>query len=92
VLINAARGGIQVEADIIAALDQGMLKSATLDVFETEPLPVESPLWSDVRVTVTPHNAAMSEPGAIVSSIARQIKRIEAGESLENVVDPSRGY
>jgi glyoxylate/hydroxypyruvate reductase len=92
VLINAARGGVQVEADIIAALDQGLLKSATLDVFETEPLPENSPFWSDVRITVTPHNAAMSEPIAIVESIASQIRRIEAGEPLENVVSATKGY
>jgi glyoxylate/hydroxypyruvate reductase A len=91
-LINAGRGGLQVEADILAALEAGTLKGATLDVFETEPLPVESPLWRHPAVTVTPHNAAMSEPEAIAGQIAAQIRRLEAGEALENVVDPARGY
>ena len=44
-LINAGRGSLQVDADIIAALDEGILAGATLDVFPTEPLPVSSPLW-----------------------------------------------
>lgn len=91
-LINAGRGGLQVEADIVAALEAGTLKGVTLDVFETEPLPVESRLWSHPAVTVTPHNAAMSEPEAIATLISAQIRRLEAGEPLEHVVDPGRGY
>lgn len=91
-LINAGRGGLQVEADILAALEAGTLKGATLDVFETEPLPAASPLWSHPAVTVTPHNAAMSEPEAVATLIAAQIRRLEAGEPLEHVVDPARGY
>lgn len=91
-LINAGRGGLQVEADILAALDAGTLKGATLDVFETEPLPPESRLWTHPGVVVTPHNAAMSEPEAVASQIAAQIRRLEAGEPLQHVVDPARGY
>ena len=92
VLINAGRGGLQKEADILAALEDGTLAGATLDVFETEPLPADSPLWSHPRVTVTPHNAAMSEPRAIAALIARQIRRFEAGQPFENVVDRAQGY
>ncbi|HEX2135638.1 MAG TPA: glyoxylate/hydroxypyruvate reductase A [Microvirga sp.] len=92
VLINAGRGGLQVEADILACLDDGTLKAATLDVFETEPLPPDSPLWSHPRVTVTPHNAAVSEPDATARYIADQIRRFERGEPLQNVVDRGRGY
>jgi len=91
-LINAGRGGLQVEADILAALDAGTLKGATLDVFETEPLPVASKLWTHPGVTVTPHNAAMSEPEAIATQVAAQIRRLEEGEPLEHIVDPARGY
>ncbi|MFA6964084.1 2-hydroxyacid dehydrogenase [Bosea sp. (in: a-proteobacteria)] len=91
-LVNAGRGGLQVEADILAALDAGTLKGATLDVFETEPLPAESRLWTHPAVTVTPHNAAMSEPEAVATLISAQIRRLEAGEPLEHVVDPARGY
>jgi glyoxylate/hydroxypyruvate reductase A len=91
-LINAGRGKLQVEADILAALDEGTLASATLDVFQTEPLPQESRLWRHPRVTVTPHNAAVSEPEAVVGLIARQIRRHEAGLPFEHVVDRIRGY
>jgi glyoxylate/hydroxypyruvate reductase A len=92
VLINAGRGGLQVEADILACLDDGTLKAATLDVFDTEPLPPESALWHHPRVTITPHNAAVSVPDATARYIVEQIRRHEAGETLQNVVDPARGY
>ncbi len=92
ILINAGRGKLQVEADILSCLDDGTLKAATLDVFETEPLPEDSPLWTHPRVTVTPHNSAVSEPEATARYIAQQIRRHEAGEPFENVVDRMRGY
>jgi glyoxylate/hydroxypyruvate reductase A len=92
ILINAGRGKSQVEADIVAALDQGILQAATLDVFETEPLPPESPLWSHPKVTLTPHNAADSDPGAISRYVLTQIRRFEAGAPLQNVVDRNQGY
>jgi glyoxylate/hydroxypyruvate reductase A len=92
ILINAGRGGLQVEDDILACLDDDTLKAATLDVFETEPLQATSPFWTHPRVTITPHNAAMSDPAAICKLIARQIRRIDRGKSLENVVHRERGY
>jgi glyoxylate/hydroxypyruvate reductase A len=92
ILINAGRGGLQVEADIVAALDCGALKGASLDVFETEPLPQDSPLWRRSDVFVTPHNAAMSHPDAIARAVAEQIFAHERGEPLRNVVDRGRGY
>jgi glyoxylate/hydroxypyruvate reductase A len=91
-LINAGRGGSQVEADILACLDDGTLSGATLDVFEIEPLPQESRLWTHPRVTVTPHNSATSDPEMTARYIARQIHRHEAGEPFQNVVDVARGY
>src|SRR5262245_50895396 len=92
VLINAGRGGLQVDADILAALEVGELYAASLDVFEAEPLPHSSPLWSHPRVVVTPHNAAESAPAAIVHYTLRQIAAHRKGETLEHVVDPKRGY
>jgi glyoxylate/hydroxypyruvate reductase A len=92
ILLNAGRGGLQVEADILAALDDSVLKAATLDVFDVEPLPQDSPLWLHPRVTISPHNAAISTPEAVVRSIVKQIEAIERGETLKNVVDRARGY
>jgi glyoxylate/hydroxypyruvate reductase A len=92
VVINAGRGGLQVEADLLAALDDGTLAAATLDVFETEPLPAASPLWSHPKVTVSPHNAADTDPDAISVYVAEQIARHERGEPLRNVVDRRLGY
>ena len=60
VLINAGRGGLQVEADIVAALERGLLGGASLDVFEAEPLDAASPLWGMDTVVITPHAAAAS--------------------------------
>jgi glyoxylate/hydroxypyruvate reductase len=91
-LINAGRGSLQVDADILTALEHGTLAGATLDVFPTEPLPVTSPLWTHPKVTITPHNAAASEPHALVANVLRQIERFEAGLGLENVIDRSAGY
>ena len=91
-LINAARGDLQIDADILVALEEGTLAGATLDVFPIEPLPLTSPLWTHPKVTVTPHNAAQSSPRAIVANILRQIDRFEVGLPLEHVVDRRRGY
>ena len=92
VLINAGRGGLQNEADILACLDDGTLGWATLDVFHTEPLPADSPFWRHPKVTVTPHNAADSDAEAISDGIVAQIRKYEAGEPLQNIVDRARGY
>lgn len=91
-LINAGRGGLQVESDILACLDNGSLAGATLDVFEQEPLPQTSPLWSHPAVTVTPHNAAMSDPETVGKQVVAQIIDFENGEPLRNIVDPTRQY
>jgi glyoxylate/hydroxypyruvate reductase A len=92
VIINAGRGRQQVDADIIAALDAGELLAATLDVFATEPLPPDSPLWTHPRVTVTPHCAADSDPETICAYVAGNIRRHQRGEKLDNLVDRARGY
>jgi glyoxylate/hydroxypyruvate reductase A len=92
VLINAGRGGSQVESDIAEALRDGTLVGATLDVFESEPLAPESPLWDLPNLTITPHFASASDPEALCEQIADQIRAFERGEPLKNRVDPERGY
>ncbi len=92
VLINAGRGGLQVEADILSALDDGALWAASLDVFESEPLPAASPLWAHPRVVVTPHNASISEGPAVAAYMLEQIAAFEAGDPLTNLVDQKRSY
>jgi len=91
-LINAGRGALQVDADILAALDEGTLSGATLDVFASEPLSPASRLWDHPKVTVTPHNAAQAVPRALAISVLRQIERMESGLPLQNVVDQITGY
>jgi glyoxylate/hydroxypyruvate reductase A len=92
VLINAGRGGLQNEADILACLDDGTLGAASLDVFVQEPQPADSRFWTHPKVVLTPHNAADTDADAISAYVAEQIARFEAGDALENVVDRARGY
>ena len=92
VVINAARGGHLVESDLLAALDKGEIAAATLDVFETEPLPADHPFWMHPSVTVTPHVAAATHARSAAASVATQIDRFERGLPLEHVVDLRRGY
>ncbi|PDT90033.1 glyoxylate/hydroxypyruvate reductase A [Bradyrhizobium sp. Y36] len=92
VLINAGRGGLQNEADILACLDDGTLGAASLDVFVQEPLAADSRFWTHPKVVLTPHNAADTDADAISIYVAEQITRFEAGGALENVVDRARGY
>ncbi|HHZ08770.1 MAG TPA: glyoxylate/hydroxypyruvate reductase A [Rhizobiales bacterium] len=92
VLINAGRGRLQRDADILRALDDGTLKEASLDVFEVEPLPETSPLWTHPKVFVTPHAAATSDPDHLVGPMLDQMDAFERGEPLKNVVDRAAGY
>ena len=91
-VINVARGGHQVVADILALLDSGHLAHAYLDVFEPEPLPSDSSLWTHPGVTVTPHMAAFTEPRTSVGKIAENIERVRRGEEPLSTVDFAAGY
>ncbi|MEX0922390.1 MAG: glyoxylate/hydroxypyruvate reductase A [Rhodovibrionaceae bacterium] len=91
-VINAGRGGLQIEEDLLAALDSGQLSGATLDVFREEPLPADSRFYNHPRVVVTPHIASMTIPETAVAAVLEQIRRFEAGEALQHTVDFERGY
>lgn len=91
-LINIARGAHLVEADLLAALEQGQLAAATLDVFAREPLPQDHPFWRHPRVTITPHIAAITLPQQAMDQIAANIRALEAGHPPAGVVDRQRGY
>ena len=91
-LVNAGRGRLQKEADILRALEDGTLKEASLDVFEQEPLPKTSPLWDHPRVFVTPHAAATSDPAHLAGPMLDQMDACDRGEPLRNLVDREAGY
>lgn len=92
VLINAGRGKLQKDADFLRALEDGTLKEASLDVFEREPLPADSPLWSHPCVFVTPHAAAPSDPDQLAPAMLAQMAAHDRGEPLVNLVDRVAGY
>jgi phosphoglycerate dehydrogenase-like enzyme len=92
VLINIGRGDAVVEEALIRALQQGLIGGAVLDVFEKEPLPESSPLWTLPNVVITPHNSGFSFPGDIVALFAENYRRFSKGDSLLHRVDFERGY
>ena len=79
---------------LVAALRRGELGGAVLDVFETEPLPPDSPFWDLENVIVTPHSSSVNEGWERDSAamFCDNLQRWQAGEPLVNVVDPARGY
>ncbi|MBS0318127.1 MAG: glyoxylate/hydroxypyruvate reductase A, partial [Proteobacteria bacterium] len=91
-LVNVARGGHLVEEDLIPLIDSGHLAGATLDVFRTEPLPVEHPFWRHPAITVTPHMSARTLRAETVAQIAAKIEALERGEPIAGVVDRQVGY
>jgi len=91
-LINVARGKHLVEEDLITLIDSGHLAGATLDVFRTEPLPADNPLWAHPKITVTPHTSARTLREESIAQIVGKIKALQRGEPINGVVDPQRGY
>ncbi len=91
-LINAARGDLIDEAALVAALDSGHIAEATLDAFQTEPLPADHPFWGMEQVLITPHLASIALPRSSAKQIAENIRRVDRGEALMHQVDPKRGY
>jgi phosphoglycerate dehydrogenase-like enzyme len=94
VLIDVSRGGVTDEAALLAALATGRIKGAALDVFTTEPLPADHPLWSYENVIITPHCSSVYDGWEEKSAriFAENLARYRRGEPLQNVVRPERGY
>jgi glyoxylate/hydroxypyruvate reductase A len=91
-LVNVARGGHLVEADLLALLDEGHLAGATLDVFRTEPLPPAHPFWGHPKLTLTPHTSARTLRDESIAQIAGKIRALAAGQPIAGVVNRSLGY
>ncbi|MGA8009906.1 MAG: NAD(P)-dependent oxidoreductase, partial [Thiomonas sp.] len=91
-LINASRGAVIDQADLLDLLQGGHLASALLDVFATEPLPAVDALWRHPRVRITPHVAAQTLVGPSAAQVMRKIAAIERGEQPGGVVDMRLGY
>ena len=91
-LINVARGALVDQDALLRSLDAGHLAGATLDVFETEPLPTGHAFWQHPRIRLTPHISAQTliEPSA--DQIADKILRLQQGQSVSGTVDRLRGY
>jgi phosphoglycerate dehydrogenase-like enzyme len=94
VIVNVARGQVVNEQAMIAALRDGRLSGAVLDVFEREPLDPASPLWDLPNVVITPHSSGFraSHWDDVIDLFAENLERFRRGETLQNVVDPNAGY
>ncbi|MEM1236764.1 MAG: glyoxylate/hydroxypyruvate reductase A [Pseudomonadota bacterium] len=91
-IINPGRGPLIDDAALLAALDSGQVGHATLDVFRTEPLPLDDPYWAHPNVTVTPHIASTTRPDLASRRVVENIRRNEAGEPMIDIVDIAAGY
>ena len=91
-LINACRGRVVVESDLIRVLKEGRLAGAVLDVVEKEPLDPSSELWDLPGVTITPHMSGFSYPHECTEAFLQNLARFERGEPLADVIDVVKGY
>jgi len=91
-IVNAGRGSLIVMPDLIAALDEGRLGAAFLDVFDPEPLPPDHPAWRHPRITVTSHIAGFASRRARARSVAAVLAAYEGGNPLPNLYCADRGY
>jgi glyoxylate/hydroxypyruvate reductase A len=91
-LVSIARGAQMLTQDVVAALASGKLAHAYLDVFETEPLPADDPLWANPKISITPHIAALTEPRTALSVITENVERVRRGEKPLYLVDFAAGY
>ncbi len=93
-LLNFARGDLVVDGDLVEAVREGRIAGAVLDVFRTEPLPADSPLWTTPGIVVLPHVGGLhpQRDEAVAALWVDNLRRFAAGQPLREVVDPARGY
>lgn len=91
-VVNMGRGAHLVEPDLLAAVDDGQIAGAMLDVFSEEPLPKAHPFWVHPRIIVTPHIAAQPVAEVALSQVAENLRALERGDMPDGRVDPDRGY
>ncbi|PRX27306.1 glyoxylate/hydroxypyruvate reductase A [Paraburkholderia sp. BL18I3N2] len=91
-IVNLARGGHLVDEDLVAAIREGQIAGATLDVFKGEPLADDHPFWKESRITVTPHISAQTRMEESVDQVVAKIGEIELGRIPTGRADVSRGY
>jgi D-3-phosphoglycerate dehydrogenase/glyoxylate/hydroxypyruvate reductase A len=91
-VINVSRGAVLNQADLLAALDNGHLEGAALDVYAREPLAPDHAIWRDGRIVATPHIAAAPRPEVVARQVLDNLARARRGEALLDVIDRSRGY
>ncbi|MEP1535993.1 MAG: glyoxylate/hydroxypyruvate reductase A [Paracoccaceae bacterium] len=92
VIINPGRGPLIDDTALLNALDYGQVGHATLDVFRTEPLPIEHKFWTHPNVTVTPHIASETRAKWSAKTIAENVRRGESGQPFLHLVDLEQGY
>ncbi len=93
-VLNFGRGDLVVDDDLVAAVRNGVIAGAVLDVFVTEPLPMDSPLWTTKGITIFPHVGGLHpERDDIVAELwVDNLRRFAHGQPLREVVDRARGY
>jgi glyoxylate/hydroxypyruvate reductase A len=91
-VINVARGAHIDDDSLLALIREGYLAGAALDVFRTEPLPLDHPFWGEPRITITPHISALTLLPEAVLQIAGKIQALARGETVADVVDLTSGY
>ena len=91
-IINAARGAHLVEEDLLELINSNHIAGAALDVFNTEPLGLSSPLWSNSKITITPHVAAVANQESAAKVLSETVRQISKGASPPKLVDRNTGY
>lgn len=93
-LVNTSRGGVVSESALLRVLTSGRVRGAFVDVFETEPLPQDDPLWDAPNLFISPHvaDAVDDYEDRYADFFADNLQRWLEGEPVHNIVDPAAGY